>query len=177
MVRVCMMVLLLVATCPECASSADADRIRDLDASSMEPAPSPLDLEPQKKMRAPVKLALSASGPRDTLTLNLKIEATANIPRAVTRFALPEGVLLVSGPLEQDLGGLVRGAAVTSSIVVRSVSPVLPAISAGVDCYLSPGVKLYGVTQLTLGTPELEDIPRRDLRGEGIRGAPARPSR
>jgi len=163
--------LIFALTLPlACASRTDEDRPRAAEPPSHEVAP-----EPGKKARAPVALALTAAGTHEALTLTLRVQATGDIPRAVSRFTLPEGVALVSGPLEQELGALARNEVRAVSIVVRTPRDGVPMIAAGVDCHLSRGVLLYGVTHLELERPDPTPAPsERVLEGERIRGTPAR---
>lgn len=154
-----------------CASRTDEDRPR-----AAEPPPHELAPEPGTKARAPVALALAAAGTHEALTLTLRVQATGDIPRAVSRFTLPEGVALVSGPLEQELGALARDEVRAVSIVVRTPRDGVPMIAAGVDCHLSRGVLLYGVAHLELTQPALTPgSSERVLDGDRIRGTPARP--
>ena len=178
-----MIVLLCAAaTWPACASRSD-DARPPLAAPQLTEPPlsetAPVETAPTggKKVRAPVELALTASGARDALTLSLHVKATADIPRAVGRFVLPERVVLVSGSLEQELGALERGAERTLLILVRAPNPGAQMFAAGVDCHLSPGVKLYGVTQVTLAAALPEPGRDKVLDGEGLRASPARAQR
>lgn len=166
------LVLALSLSWVACASRTDEGPSRPAAAPpTVEPA-----RDPGKKVRAPVALTLTPAGTPDALTLTLRVEATADIPHAVARFTLPEGVALVSGPLEQELGALARGGVRVVSIVVRTPRGGAPMIAAGVDCHLSAGVKLYGVTHLELTRPTLTPGPsERVLEGDGIRARPARP--
>ncbi len=169
-------------TWPACASRTDEARPPAIDPAALDPSPgetTPAETKPAdgKKVRAPVELALSASGSRDALTLSLRIKATADIPRAVGRFVLPAHVVPVSGSLEQELGALARGAERTMTIVVRAPAADTQMIAAGVDCHLSEGVKLYGVTQLTLDAALPEPGRDRVLDGGDVRASPARPQR
>lgn len=180
--------LITAAAWPACASHPDDGRPVGAEPPALvEAPPTETALADGKKVRAPVELALAASGARDALTLTLTIKATADIPRAVSRFVLPDGVVPVSGELEQELGALARGAERTASIVVRAPPSGTAIIAAGVDCHLSHGVKLYGVAHLTLdATQPAPTMPDRTLhddapraRGElaRVRAVPARPKR
>jgi len=155
-----------------CASGAEEPRRDPVAEERAPPETGPAD----RKVRAPVELRLSAEGGRDALTLSLTARATADIPRAVARFTLPEGVTLASGALEQELGALGSGAAATVSVVVRARGDRPTTIFAGVDCHLSRGVKLYGVTRLELPVPDAAPpLPERVLLRDGVRASPARP--
>lgn len=157
---------------PACASHSEDARTASVEAPPVVAAP-----EDGKKARAPVELALSASGTRDALTLSLAVRATGDIARAVSRFTLPDGVVLVSGALEQELGPRAAGSEATASIVVRAPATGSPIVFAGVDCHLSRGVKLYGVTQITLAPdgPGPDDVRVRGLDHDALRATPARP--
>ena len=145
----------------------------DLQSRLRHPCEGPSTEGPTTKVRAPVELALTAAGPHDALVLMLRIRATADIPRAVARFTLPAGVVMVAGQLEQDLGPLVQDAVATVTITVRVPPEARPMLVAGVDCHLSPGVKLYGVTQLTLGaTLPNPDSGVRLLKHDAVRASP-----
>jgi hypothetical protein len=150
-----------------CASRGDDEPREPAAAAALE--------ENGGKARAPVELELVACGSPDALTLTLRVRTTNAIPRAVARFVLPDGVVVVSGEVEQELGALSDGETREASIVVRA--PAARAVlGGGVDCHMHPGVKLYRATQLELGVEVPTPDPRRPgLEREGLRATPARP--
>jgi len=175
MTRPLLIVLATLGLAPACATP-DPQPARPDPTGAADPSgpTGPIDAAPADKPRAPVALFLTAGGQRDALTLTLVVRATADIPRAVARFTLPADVEVVSGALEQDLGARPAGSETTVTLVVAA--PATTAVLfAGVDCHLTSGVKLYGVTELTLAAPK---PPGRDGVGpspDGVRATPARP--
>ncbi|MCC6624991.1 MAG: hypothetical protein IT385_27335 [Deltaproteobacteria bacterium] len=166
----------LLGSLAACASGSDEPRPEPAVADPVMD-PGPIEARPaDHKVRAPVELALTAEGARDALSLTLAVRATADVPRAVARFTLPDGVTLVAGALEHELGARARGSETRVSVVVRVPADLAVTMFAGVDCHLSPGVKLYGVTRLTLGAPIVEPpVPDRIIPRDGLRATPARP--
>lgn len=127
------------------------------------------------KTGAPVVLALASSAPFGEADVTLSVRAGADIPRAVARFVLPPGVMLVAGALEQELGSLARDE--LRAVVIRVQIPARGRfmLAAGVDCHLGERMKLHGSITTTVGAPEVgPTVPERVDQREPVRPTLAR---
>lgn len=123
------------------------------------------------KASAPVAdVRLATSGKSGTVEVTLSFEATDDIPRAVARVVLPDGVEHVSGELERDLGAIARGERHTMTITATIPSQGLHLLAGGVDCHLSEGVKLHGGATLSLGSDDADKTPPRVIEDEEVGG-------
>jgi hypothetical protein len=137
-------------------------------------APSRAEAHPEApgQAKAPVALTLSAAPSGDTLTLSLTIEATADIPRAVARFALPKGLTPLSGPASRELGPLAGGERVTASLRVRQLTKgEQQQVFAGVDCHMASGVRLHAAASWP---PAVSSKVSPERPRAGLRATPAR---
>lgn len=149
--------LILVAislTASACASKAHDDVVAH-------PVTHPED-ELHTKPRAPLELDLTVDAPTGPAEVTLAIRATARVPRATARFVLPDGVHLVDGKPEQELGALAAGEERRVTIRVGIAADIVANIAAGVDCHLTDTVVLHAGRVVAIGsrTPDPGDPGR-----------------
>jgi hypothetical protein len=116
-------------------------------ASSVPPKP----VSAKKKLSAPAEARLSTSGATGEVQVILTVRATADIPRAVARFVVPEGVLITGGEREKDLGPLAKGDERQLRLTLSVPSAGSFVIAGGIDLHLSSGVRLHVGDAVRLG--------------------------
>lgn len=141
-------------------------------------APEPAPLSGKAQAPVAVRLAALAATKAGHYTATLSVQALSDIPRAVARIVLPEGVKLVEGKLERDLGALAKSTNMELVVTLKVPEGGAFVLAGGVDCHMASGVKLHGGTLFTVGAPaKTEDaVPVvKDAELGGIRMAPAAP--
>jgi hypothetical protein len=154
------LLLLLLGACVNAPPEAPQPRV-------VHAAPDPGLTHPAGKTLAPVRLSLETSGLDGELSARLRLEATAAIPRAVSRFVLPPGVKLLQGDLELDHGPLQPGDARVHALTLLVPPQTDQPLAAGVDAHLRPGATLHRGATAPLGRadappPKTQIIPMPD---------------
>lgn len=110
------------------------------------------ETEAARKTAAPVTLTFSSTAKSGTVVLTLTMVALSDIPHGVSRIVVPDGLTVVKGDRQVDLGAVAKGTTREQQLTL-----VVPAtghfqIFAGMDCRLTPGVSLHKTaTPIVLG--------------------------
>jgi hypothetical protein len=108
----------------------------------------------EAKVSAPVRVSLSSSAKAGTVVITLRVLPQADISRGVARIVLPQGIKLLGGRAEVDLGALKNGVASQHQVTVEVPSTGQYQIFAGVDCHITAGIRLHKPAEaLMLGQP------------------------
>ncbi|MEZ4266606.1 MAG: hypothetical protein R3F39_09530 [Myxococcota bacterium] len=96
----------------------------------------------QEKTYAPVELKLTTSASSGQVEVVLSVTALADLPNALARIVLPEGVTLLSAEAQSQLGAIAKGQ--TASFSARAMIPADGAytLAGGVEVKVSEGVQL-----------------------------------
>ncbi len=115
--------------------------------------------DPAEKTYAPVDLRLASSARSGVAEVVLTVTPRVDVPNARARLVLPEGVALVSGAPEVELGPLAKGA--RASLAVRVQIPLQGAftLAGGVEVELSPARKLARSMVLEVGEASKPTAP------------------
>ena len=116
------------------------------------------DTKGEGKISAPVTVTLNTSAKSGTVVVTIKMEALADIPRAVAKIVIPaealrEGaVKVVKGDLVMDFGMVPRGQVRTHEVTLEVSPSARTDIFGGVDCHITSGILLHkGAKPVTFG--------------------------
>ncbi|MEL6184345.1 MAG: hypothetical protein AAFU79_06955 [Myxococcota bacterium] len=122
---------------------------------SPEPTSTPASAGPAGvgKAEAPVRIDLDAAptGKKGQYRVTLEITALRAVPRGVVRLVVPEGVTLIEGQVERDLGVLAKDAETKLVVTVQAPESGNFVLAGGVDCHMASGVKLHRGAVFTVG--------------------------
>jgi hypothetical protein len=105
----------------------------------------------QTKLNAPAEVHLTTSGSRGEVQATLTMRATANIPRCVGRFVVPTGVTVTAGDREKDWGPVASGEQRQLQLTLLVPAQGSFVLAAGMDLYLSSGIRLHQGDAVQLG--------------------------
>ncbi len=115
----------------------------------------------EAKVSAPVQVSLTSSAKVGTVVITLTVQPKTDIARGVARIVLPQGVRLVDGRTEVELGALKGGVVSQHQVTVEVPSTGQFQIFGGVDCHITSGIRLHkGAEALVLGqTSAAQAVP------------------